>query len=47
MDDLNDVGDAIEEADGIEVGDDYGNIGFINMPYRYRLTEKAIELYER
>lgn len=45
VDTLNDAVDAIEEADNVEVGDDYGKIAFINMPYRYRLTHTALGLY--
>ena len=47
VDILNGAVEAIEDEDDLEVGDDYGEIIFINMPYRYRLTEKAIRLYER
>lgn len=43
---LNRAVDAINEEEGIETSDDYGKIAFINMPYRYRLTEWAVELYE-
>jgi hypothetical protein len=47
VDVLNDAVEAIEEADDLEVGDDYGEIAFINAPFRYRLTEFAVDLYER
>lgn len=47
VDVLNGSVEAIEEADEVEVGDDYGEIAFINMPYRYRLTEFAVSLYEK
>ena len=44
---LNRAVEAIEEADGIKIGDDYGEIAFINMPYRYRLTQMAVDLYKQ
>lgn len=42
---LNDAVQLIEETEGLETSDDYGEIAFINMPYRYRLTEEAEEAY--
>lgn len=42
---LNTAVEAIEETDGVELGDDYGKIAFIRMPFKYRLTRKAVELY--
>lgn len=47
VDTLISAAEAIEEADGVTTGDEYGTIVFINTAYRYRLTEDAIELYER
>lgn len=47
VDRLNDAVDAIEEVDEVEIRDDYGAIEFINPPKHYRLTEWAVELYER
>lgn len=47
VDGLNESVEAIEEAEGLEVGDDYGKIAFIRMPYRYRLTQSAMDLYAR
>lgn len=47
VDGLNDAVEAIEETDDLEVGDDYGKIAFIRMPYQYRLTEQAVGLYQR
>lgn len=44
---LNDAVEAIEAYDGFETRDDYGEIRFINVPYRYRLTPKAVDLYEQ
>lgn len=46
VDRLNDAVEAIEEADDVEPRDDYGEIRFINPPKHYRLTERAVELYE-
>jgi len=43
---LNDAVEAIEEADDVGVREDYGEIRFINPPKHYRLTERAVELYE-
>lgn len=43
---LNDAVEAIQETEGVETTDDFGEIVFINMPYRYRLTESAVALYE-
>ena len=45
VDTLNAAVEAIEESDEVEVGEDYGAIIFINMPYQYRLTEEAKALY--
>jgi hypothetical protein len=45
VDVLNRAVEAIKDADGVEIADDYGEIVFINMPYRYRLTEKAVRMY--
>lgn len=42
---LNDAVKAIEESD-YETREDYGAIEFLNVPYRYRLTEKVTNLYE-
>lgn len=39
--------DRINETDGIETSDDYGDIWFTNRAYRYRLTPKAVNLYNR
>ncbi|RKD87649.1 hypothetical protein ATJ93_4547 [Halopiger aswanensis] len=47
VDVLNQAVEAIEEADGVEVGEDYGEIAFINMPHRFRLTDRAVSLYEQ
>lgn len=47
VDVLNRAVDAIEEANDINTSDSYGRIAFINMPYRYRLTEEAAEMYEQ
>lgn len=47
VDVLNRAVDAISEEEDLEVGEDYGKIAFINMPYQYRLTEEAVTLYER
>ena len=44
---LNDAVAALEEVEGIDLGDDYGEIAFINMPYRYRLTPEAVQLYNQ
>lgn len=46
VDVLNDAVDAIEDV-GLETNDDYGKIVFVNRAYRYRLTEAAVEVYER
>ncbi|MEA5388330.1 hypothetical protein VB779_15660 [Haloarculaceae archaeon H-GB11] len=46
VDTLNKAVDAIEEHDNVDVGDGYGSIVFINMPYRYRLTDYAVSTYE-
>lgn len=44
---LNDAVEAIEESEAWSTRDDYGRIRFINMAHRYRLTEKAVNLYQR
>lgn len=44
---LNSAVQAIKENDAVTVGEGYGEIVFINMPYRYRLTDEAVHLYER
>jgi hypothetical protein len=43
---LNDAVDAIEDSPEVDKRDDYGRIVFRNTAYRYRLTEKAVELVE-
>lgn len=47
VDVLNRAVEAIEETDGVEVGDGYDEILFINQAHRFRLTEQAVGLYER
>lgn len=47
VDKLNDAIEAIEDHDDIETRDNYGKIGFRNVAYRYRLTEKAVGLVEQ
>lgn len=47
VDKLNDAIDAIEDHDDVEAHDDYGKIVFRNAAYRYRLTEKAVDLVEQ
>ena len=42
---LNTAVEAIEDSDEVEIGDDYGEILFINRANRYRLTERAVRLY--
>lgn len=44
---LNDAVDAIEESDAWDPRDDYGKINFVHTAYRYRLTPKAVRLYQR
>lgn len=44
---LNDAVEAIEEHGDYETRDDYGEIRFVNVPYRYRLTAFAVDLYEQ
>lgn len=44
---LNTAVEAIEESDEVSTRDDYGMIAFINMPYRYRLTKKSVELHQK
>jgi len=46
LDVLNGAVEAIQETEGVETSDGFGEIVFINMPYRYRLTESAVILYE-
>ncbi|WP_152039945.1 hypothetical protein [Salinigranum salinum] len=43
---LNKAIDAIEDSPEADKRDDYGRIVFRNTAYRYRLTEKAVELVE-
>lgn len=43
---LNSAIKAIEQSESITKREEYGQILFVNAPYRYRLTEKAIELAE-
>lgn len=45
MDKLGDAVDAIEDDPAVEKGD-YGEIFFIHNPYRYELTERAVNLAE-
>jgi len=47
VDKLNDAVEGIEGHDDFETQDDYGEIRFVNVPYRYRLTAFAVDLYER
>lgn len=47
VDVLNEAVEAIEEAKGVSVSNGYGAIAFIHMPYRYRLTEKAVGIFEK
>lgn len=47
VDKLNDAVEGIEEHDDFETRDDYGEIRFVNVPYRYRLTAFAVDLYEQ
>lgn len=44
LDKLNSAIEAIERSESATKGDEYGQILFVNAPYRYRLTEKAVEL---
>lgn len=44
---LNDAVGAIEESEAWDPQDDYGRINFIHTAYRYRLTPKAVRLYEQ
>lgn len=46
VDKLNDAVEAIQETDDLETRDDYGEIQFVNQAYRYRLTPKAVRLYQ-
>lgn len=43
---LNGAVEAIQDTEDVETSDGFGEIVFINMPYRYRLTERAEDLYE-
>lgn len=47
VDKLNDAVERIEDNDEFETRDDYGEIRFVNVPYRYRLTAFAVDLYEQ
>lgn len=47
VDVLNTVVEAVDEEDDLTVQPDYGEIAFINTPYRYRLTQMAINLYNK
>lgn len=47
VDVLIDAVGAIEDASGVSIPSGCGELAFINMPYRYRLTPKAVRLYER
>lgn len=44
---LNGAVDAIEDESGVSVGSGYGRIAFIHMPHRFRLTEAAVDLFDR
>lgn len=44
---LNVAVEAIEDNGDLSTRDDYGEIIFVNPAYRYRLTERAVTLYER
>ena len=46
LDKLNSAIEAIEQSESVIKRDEYGQILFVHTPYRYRLTEKAIELAE-
>lgn len=45
VDKLTEAVKAIKEDDDLSKRDDYDEIVFINMPYRYRLTPRAVTLY--
>jgi hypothetical protein len=47
VDKLNDAVEGIEEHNEFETRDDYGEIRFVNVPYRYRLTAFAVDLYQQ
>lgn len=47
VDTLNKAVSAIKESDEVSCRDDYGEIDFIPRAYYYRLTERAVRLYER
>lgn len=44
---LNSAVEAIEEAEGVSTNEDYGVVDFIPRAYYYRLTKRAVNLYER
>lgn len=44
---LNRAIEAIKENEGVDVGDDYGEITFINRAHRFRLDTTGIDLYEQ
>lgn len=46
VDKLNDSVEAIDDHGAVDTRDDYGEINFINQAYRYRLTDKAVRLYQ-
>ncbi|UHQ95016.1 hypothetical protein [Haloterrigena alkaliphila] len=46
VDRLNAAVDAIESSREVTKSEEYGRIVFVQQPYRYRLTERAIELLE-
>lgn len=47
VDKLNRAVDVIDESEDYEPREGYGPIRFINTPYHYRLTAKAVRLYEK
>lgn len=47
VDKLNDAVEGVEAHDDFETRDDYGEIRFVNVPYRYRLTAFTVDLYEQ
>lgn len=47
VDTLNKAVEAIRESDDIVVRDDYGEIDFVPRAYYYRLTGRAVGLYEK
>ncbi|WP_058367396.1 hypothetical protein [Haloparvum sedimenti] len=46
VDKLNDAVEGIEDHEDFETREDYGEIRFVNVPYRYRLTAFAVDLYK-